>query len=557
MNRYGINEEGAINPILNIEMKKKTAIIFAAALIIIITFFSFLNCLKNGFVSWDDDIYVTNNPLIRDLSLKGIIKIFTTIHFWLYKPLAIFSFALEYHFFKLAPGGYHAVNLALHLFNCALVFSLIFILTGKLEIGFIVGILFGVHPLHAESVAWVSELKDVLYSLFFLSGLIFYFYSEQGARRKFHYLAVLSFVLSLLVKPMGIVFPFILLLCDYLLRRKISIKNKIIFFVIAGGFLLFTFCISSEYISEENQFSHFDSLLIANYSLLFYLAKLILPISLSVIYPLPQKSAGALPLAFFIAPLAVFLLGLSVFLSKRYTKKLIFGSLFFLICVLPALQLVPSGNAIVADRYSYLPSIGIFYIAAVSIEWFYKVKLKNQLIGRVLAWGILIITVGTFSFLTRQRCNVWQNDATFWEDAVKMYPPDVRERIVFYTKELEKHPDSLEAYNNLAVSYGNIGNHRYAILLCLQAIKLYPDSAAAYNNLAAAYGYSRNFARAIESALKAVELNPGYASAYNNLAVAYFYSKRYLLAQEYAQKALSYGYEVDPGFLQALKKYSK
>ncbi len=535
---------------------KKPAIIIAAVLIIIITFFSFFNCLKNGFVSWDDDIYVTNNPLIRDLSLKGIIKIFTTIHFWLYKPLAIFSFALEYHFFQLAPGGYHAVNLALHLFNCVLVLYLIYILTGKLEVAFIVGILFGVHPLHVESVAWVSELKDVLYSFFFLSGIIFYFYSRQGTRRKFHYLAVLSFVLSLLVKPMGIVFPFILLLCDYFLRQKIGIKNKIIFFVIGGVFLLFTFYISSEYIGEENQFSYFDSALIANYSLMFYLVKLILPIGLSVIYPLPQKSAGgALPWVFFIAPLAVFLLGLAVFLSKRYTRNLIFGSLFFLICALPALQLVPTGNTIVADRYSYIPSIGIFYIAAVSIEWFYKVKLRNQLMARALVYVVLIFIVGMFSFLTRQRCDVWQNDAAFWDDAAKMYPREVRERIVFYAKELEKHPDSLEAYNNLAVSYGHIGNHRHAILLCLKAIKLYPDSAAAYNNLAAAYGYSRNFTRAIESALKAVELNPGFANAYNNLAVAYFYNKQYSLAEKYAQKALFYGHKVDPGFLQALKKH--
>ena len=153
---------------------KNVKIIILAGLVLIITFAAFSPCLKNGFINWDDDVYVIDNPLIKDLSFQGIAKIFTTIHSGLYKPLVFLSFSIEYHFFKLDPHIYHLTNIVFHLINSLLVFWLILILSDKPIIAFLVSFLFGIHPLHVESVAWIAERKDTLYAFFYLGTLIFY-----------------------------------------------------------------------------------------------------------------------------------------------------------------------------------------------------------------------------------------------------------------------------------------------------------------------------------------------------------------------------------------------
>ncbi len=383
-------------------MKKNQILVFAI-LILAISFASFLPSLNNGFIGGDDFNYVVRNPLIRDLSWPGIKNIFTSIHLGLYKPLTMLTFALEYHFFKLNPRIYHLTNVILHLLNSLLVFWLILLLSRKAWVSFIVALLFGIHPLHVESVAWVSERKDVLYSLFFLSGIIAYIYSLRNKRRVYHYLTLFLFILTLLVKPMGLTFPFILLLCDYILYIKLdkdNLKRKAVFFVTSGIFLVFTLVFASEYSSRQPSFVFFDSIFIANYALLFYLSKIMLPVKLSALYPYPQKNGNLLPLIFLISPLIVLILTRAVILSKRYTRKIIFGSLFFLICVFPVLQLVPTGNAIVADRYAYLSSIGIFYLIAEFIVWLYQNKLKKTLIINALTVTGLAIVIVTLSFLS-------------------------------------------------------------------------------------------------------------------------------------------------------------
>jgi len=154
------------------------------ALVVICAFFSLSPSLNNGFTNWDDPGYVIDNPDIKDISLKGLSNIFTTFHRGLYKPLIILSFALEYHFFKLDPLAYHITNLILHLINCVLVFVFIFILCANPWVAFISAFLFGIHPLHVESVAWITERKDMLYTLFFLGSLISYLIFRKGQGMK-------------------------------------------------------------------------------------------------------------------------------------------------------------------------------------------------------------------------------------------------------------------------------------------------------------------------------------------------------------------------------------
>lgn len=539
-------------------MKKNQIIVFAI-LILLVTFISFLPALNNGFVrGGDDDNYVVGNLLLGDLSLPGIKNIFSSIHLGLYKPLTMLTFAVEYHFFKLDPYIYHLTNVILHLLNCLLVFWLVLLLSRKPWVAFIVALLFGIHPLHVESVAWISERKDVLYSLFFLSGIIAYIYSLREKSRRYYYLALFLFILTLLVKPMGLTFPFLLLLCDYILYNKIdqnNLKRKAVFFIVSGIFLVFTLIFASKYSARQPSFVFLDSIFIANYALLFYLAKIILPVALCVLYPNPQKTGNLLPFIFLVSPLIVLFLTSAVIASRRYTRKIIFGSLFFLICLFPVLQLIPTGNAIVADRYAYLSSIGIFYIIAEFIIWFYQNKLKKAPIIKALSITVFVIVIAALSFLSWNRSKVWKSADTWFDDVLESYPDQVKEKIRFYKREVDRHHGSPEAYNNLAVFCGGLGNHKVAIFYSQQSIEINPNSPEAYNNLAAAYGFSGNFEKAIEFSQKSIALDPRFSPAYNNLAVAYYGMKQYDLAVQNIDTAMRLGFEANPAFLRELNKH--
>jgi len=539
-------------------MKKNQIIVFAI-LILLITFASFLPSLNNGFVrGGDDDNYVVANLLLGDLSWQGIQNIFSSIHLGLYKPLTMLTFAIEFHFFKLNPYIYHLTNLILHLLNSLFVFWLILLVSRQAWVAFIVALLFGIHPLHVESVAWISERKDVLYSLFFLSGIIAYIYSLRGKSGRYYYLAFFLFILTLLVKPMGLTFPFILLLCDYILHNKIdrdNLKRKAVFFIASGIFLGFTLIFASEYSPRPPSFIFLDNILIANYALLFYLAKIILPAGLCVLYPYPQKTGNLLPFIFLISPLFILLLTSLIIISRRYTRKIIFGSLFFLICVFPVLQLIPTGNAIVADRYAYLSSIGIFYIIAEFIVWLYQKQLRKAPVIKALALAALVIAIGALSFSTWSRIKVWRSADTWFDDVLGSYPAQVREKLRFYKREIDRNHGSPQAYNNLAVFCGGMGNHKIAIFFSQKSVEINPNSPEAYNNLAAAYGFSGNFEKAIEFAQKAIALDPSFASAYNNLAAAYYAMKQYDLAIQNIDMAGGLGFEANPAFLKELYQY--
>lgn len=540
-------------------MKRNQIIIFAI-FILLVVFASFSPALNSGFVGGgDDDKYVVGNLLIRDLSWPGIKNIFSSIHYGgLYKPLTVLTFAIEYHFFKLDPYIYHLTNVILHLLNVLLVFWLILLVSRKAWVAFIVALFFGIHPLHVESVAWVSERKDVLYSLFFLSGIIAYIYSLKEKSRRYHYLAFCLFILSLLAKPMGLTFPFILLLCDYILYNKIggdNLKKKAVFFIVSAIFLVLNLNFASRYAIRPSSFVFFDNIFIASYALAFYLSKIMLPIKLCVLYPYPQKIGNLLPFIFLVSPLIVLILAGAVIISKRYTRKIIFGSFFFLFCLFPALQLIPTGNAIVADRYAYLSSIGIFYILAEFILWLYQRKLRNAPIIKALSVTGLVMVIAALSFLTWNRCKVWRSADTWFDDVLRSYPAQVREKISFYKEKIEQDHGSPEAYNNLAVFCAGLGNHEIAIFLSQKSIEINPNSPEAYNNLAAAYGFTENFDKAIEFSKKAIALEPRFASAYNNLSAAYYYKKQYALAIQNIDTAMRLGFEPDPVFLKELDKH--
>ena len=191
---------------------KKIAVLLLACAILSIVAAVFLPSLKNDFVNWDDDRYVIENNLIKSLSLGNIKNIFTTFYMGNYHPLTILSYALDYRFFKLRPFGYHLTNLLLHLSNCIFTFSVIYMLSRSLPVAFIAAILFGLHPLQVDSVAWVSERKGLLCAAFYLCAIIAYIrYASKNQESKYYYLSLLFLTFALLSKPMAVTLPFVLL----------------------------------------------------------------------------------------------------------------------------------------------------------------------------------------------------------------------------------------------------------------------------------------------------------------------------------------------------------
>lgn len=601
---------------LFLKRNNKPRIVLSLFLIIVITFFSFYSSLKNDFVNWDDDWYVTQNLLIRELSWKNIKQIFSPSAYTnldtpqLYVPLVTLSYAFEYHFVKLNPFIYHLTNLVLHLLNCLLVFLLFLLLSHNISIAFIVAILFGIHPLHVESVAWITERKDVLYAFFFLSALICYIYYLRNMKIRFYYLVVVFFILSLLSKPLAISLPFVLLCFDYFLEGKWEsrkILEKVPFAVLIVLYLALGQFLSNKYLRIDTCNTLLERFLVSNYALLFYIYKTFLPLKLSCLYPLPIKTGNLLPLQFLVSPFIVITLCLLVIYSLKYTKKIVFGFLLFLLIIFPALQFFPTGHAMVADRYMYLASIGIFYLVAIFINKLYEKIAKNRRFKAAILVIFLILIIGILSIVSWNRCRIWKDSIVLWNDVLKNYPNiataynsrgaellerkqynkaysdfiktlsldpsyyeayfnlanlnsakgNYNEAIRLLSKTLQINPDYIRAYDLLVILYGRIGKHSQVIDICKKLIKIKPDYVNAYVNLSGAYGNLGDFQEAIVYGEKAVSINPKSGLAHLNLAAAHYYMRRYELAIKHCDEAAKLGYEASPKLLKSLRPYRK
>ncbi len=521
----------------------------AVFLILAVTSAAFLPSLENGFVNWDDHLYVSQNPAIRSLAPARIGEMFSSFSVGNYQPLTILSYALDYHFSGSDPFGYHATQLVLHLVNCLFVFWLVFLIGGRVPVACLTALLFGVHPLHVESVAWVSARKDVLYALFFLGALICYCYYLRGPRaRRFYYGALVLFLFSLLSKAMAITLPLVLLLFDsYLGRkdRKLLFADKVPFFVLSvlfGGIGFFAQYAAGA-VRQQELFSFADKILVAPFAVAFYLFKTAWPLGLSALYPyfvMPGDPSVLLPLV----ALCVAALGVAVFVLRRPSRVVVFSSLFFLLTLLPVLQLVPLGHIIVAERYMYIPCLGIFYGLS---EGFRRLDAKRSgragKVGKAVLALFLAGVVGALGILTWTRCRVWRDSGTLWEDVLVRYPRSSvalnnlgafyagsgrhEEAIVLFRRSLEIDPryagaeDNLaESYVRLGILYHGAGRNEEAARSFERAIEADPRRAVAYNNLGSLAAMAGRREEAIALFRKALAIDPAYAEAHRNLALA-------------------------------------
>ena len=507
-------------PLRFTDLWNKRQYLVPLSIILVFTALLYLHALQNEILSWDDHWHITYNADIQSLSANNIKAIFTSYYSNMYHPLVTLTFAVEYQLFGLNPAAYHTTNVLFHLANVILVFFLVLRLSQRREIAVIAACLFGIHPMHVESVAWITERKDVVYAFFYLCGLVYYVRFIQKEGKKCYWMAFLFFLLSLFSKSTAITFPIVLLLIDGYIGRNIrprTILEKIPLFLLSIVFGIVALSSQSETTSFEifKQFNIMDRFFLASYSLCYYIFHLVVPMNLSAFHSMPEKIQGLLPFEYYLAVIPVFVLILLSTRKGNFQREYIFGILFFLVTLSLNIHIIPFGKAIVAERYSYVPSIGIYYL----VGQLYCVLIDRHPIllhWKKVVFPIAVFIVMVFGYLTYQRIGVWKNTLVLFHDASV------------------KANSSKEAAIILALGFvleaeekTNARKYSEAIELYDKAIALDPQRVESYSNRGIAKHCLQDYEGAMKDYTKAIELNPSFSRAYaNRAAIFLLWNKR-------------------------------
>jgi Flp pilus assembly protein TadD len=515
----------------------------------IITFAVYLAALRNGFIAeWDDGDYVLNNPYIRSINLAFLKWAFCNFYASNWHPLTWISHAVDYAIWGVNPLGHHLTSIILHAVNTFVVVVLIMRLQqaaigarpdgqggsaqnghGMLITAGVAGLLFGLHPVHVESVAWVAERKDLLCALFFLLSVQRYMrYVASADNRstghalparfvtKEYLLSLGFFILALMSKPMAVSLPAVLLILDwYPFRRLRSVKTasillveKLPFFACSVISAVLTILAQRSWgsIVELQTLPLSSRVAVAAQSLFVYLWKMAVPRDLIPYYPYP-KDISPLSLGFLSAFAGVIVISLfCVVIAKRHKLGLALWG-YYVVTLLPVIGIVQVGSQSMADRYTYLPSLAPFLLVGAAASWGYGKairlsRVKSIVMNLFLGAGIVMF-VG-LSFLSLRQIRIWESGISLWSYVV------------------EKEPDKVSiAYTNLGSAYQKKGQLDKAIENYDKAISLNPNDYLAYNNRGAILGKVGQFDEAIDSYNKAILSNPGDYKAYFNRGLTY------------------------------------
>ena len=458
------------------------------------------------FTNWDDPMYVTENPVITDLSSSNLSTIFGDYVAYNYHPLTIFSLALQYRVGGANPAVYHWTNILFHLLNIVLVFHLIWLLSGgKLLPTAVSAFLFGLHPMHVESVAWIASHKDVLYGFFFLASLVFYVKYVHAKKAALLAVSCLLFLLSAMSKPSAVVLPLLLLLIDYWYDRHKNgldaklLTEKIPFFAIAFLFGFLTINAQTQGDAVVGNFDNFNiaqRVLFACYGLVMYVFQVLVPYKTAAYHPYPDV-AKSLPAIMYLTPLLVAAMAAAVFwAAKRLNKIVVFGFLFFVVNVALVLQLVSVGSAVMADRYTYIAYIGLFFMLGYGLHYLLSEKLPAKS-GQWYAVAALaaVFALG-MTWLTYANASFWKNSQSLWSNVIA------------------KYPDCSLAYNSRGNYYMDAEDFQKAKTDYEKALALEGDNARAVGNLATIYSKLGQPEKALETYNKAISLNAKQYESY-------------------------------------------
>jgi tetratricopeptide (TPR) repeat protein len=498
-----------------------------------ITFAVFGQTLTHEFVDFDDNAYVYENPVVaRGLTRKGIIWAFTGVHANNWHPLTWLSHMLDCQLYGLQPGGHHLTNVLLHTATVIALFLVLRQMTGALWRSAFVAAMFAIHPLRVESVAWVAERKDVLSGLFFILTIGAYARYARGAGSPVRYgLVLLLFALGLMCKPMLVTLPLVLLLLDYWpLQRmgpqKLSglVLEKLPLLALSAASCVATLVAQHEAVQSIESYSlplRFANAVVTG---MIYLWQMVYPAGLAVIYPYPHKG---LPV-WEVALAGTLLAGLSIIAWKQRRKQpwLSMGWLWYLIMLLPVVGIVQAGNQAHADRYTYLPQIGI----SIAVVWL----VADWRAGRIALTAVLAVLM----VCAWKQTTYWKNSETLWTRAldcttsndmahygmgnVFLKKEDWDKAISHYQSALQIKPDYVEARGNLGLALFKEGKTDEAITQFQIALQLHPGYADALFNLGNVFLQKKRLDEAITYYKNGLQTQPDNADAHGNLGIALF-----------------------------------
>ena len=508
MKKNKISKKKDINAASKLADKGSNSFILVLFVLIAIaaTFFSYNPLKKNSLVNIDDDKYITNNPDIRKLDSEHLSLLLTRDYEGNYHPVTMLSFALNYSKGELNPQIYLYTNFFFHLCNVLLVFIFVWKLTGQPATSFISSILFGIHPLHVESVAWASGRKDVLYCFFFLFSLITYIQYLKKKNWRYFIISIILFALSLLSKAMAVPLAVVIVFLDLFYSRKFTrllIWEKLPFLVLAiiAGIIAIQAQQVQDLTPQNAYWTFLDRTALASHNFINYLIQLIAPHDLSIFYPYPDglKFYHWLSFGLVILLIAVFM----YFCIKKYPftasqKIYFFGFLFFLINIFLVLQILPVGNAVMADRYTYVSYIGLFILIGF---FFQKLSLKFKNYKNIIygALGIYLLFLAVFSY---ERTKQWHDSFTLWKETIK------------------KHPSAI-AYVNMGLA-NEKADVEEAYKDFKKASEIDSNYALAWNNMGAVHLFKKEYDEAIQNLNRAISLNPNFLFSYGARGQAKF-----------------------------------
>ncbi|HVO66439.1 MAG TPA: tetratricopeptide repeat protein [Syntrophales bacterium] len=538
---------------IKLDFKNRNFIIYIS--LILITVAAFWQVYNFDFVRYDDDKYVTENSHVRSGFTKdGFVWAFTSVNANNWHPLTWLSHMLDCQLYGLNPAGHHLTNLFLHILNTLLLFFIFNLMTGFMWRSAFVAALFAIHPLHVESVAWVAERKDVLSTLFFMLTLWSYinYIRRPGLYR---YLPVLLFfILGLMSKPMLVTLPFVLLLLDFWPLGRLQFTEiissagsqpasnqdaaksvigllieKIPLFIISAASVCVTLYAQWTGIASFQALPFGTRISNALVSFISYMAKMVWPVNLAVFYPYPDiipiwQIVGSI--------LLLILITLIALRSVRRYPYVMTGWLWYLGTLVPVIGLVQVGNQSLADRYTYIPMIGLFMIIAWSVPDLLA-RWRYHRTALVVSASLVIVVLTTLTVL---QVRYWRDSIILFEHALGVTKNNYvmhsnlgaslaeqgkyDDAVLHYTEALRIKPDDFEARYNIANALARQGKMEESLSHYAEALRIRPDAAAAHNNMGIALSYLGRTDEAAGHFREALRIKPDFYDAEMNLKTA-------------------------------------
>ncbi len=516
---------------------------------LLLAIIAFAPSLKNKFVNWDDDVNVLENKSIYQLTWPNVKQIFREDVIGNYNPLPIFTFAVEHHFVDKLPNKFdhpwifHFNNLLLHLLCIFFAFLIVSELGLSPWAAGLVAMLFAIHPMRVESVAWITERKDVLFGAFYLWALWLYVkWVKNPERKSLHFWIVTLFIFSLFSKIQAVSLPLSMLAVDYLMKRPLTwrlLVEKIPYFALSLLFgLIGVFMLKANNSLDDT--THYDligRLCIGAFSFIVYLIKWIIPYRMSPLYAYPQSLDWSIYAA--VIP-ALMVLGLIYLLWKRDKKEWAFALVFFVVNVAFVLQILGAGQGFLADRFTYIPYLGLFFGMGYTYDQYKSIPAYKN----IIPIGIFIY-LGIFLFMTMSQVRIWENGETLWTHVMKyetktplpfsnraMYFRGLKEydkALYDFNKALAIKPQGT-TYNSIGKMYFDQGKNKEAFDNYKKAIELDKTKGEFFINMGASMAMDGQYENALKAMNEGIRLDSNNLNGYLNRSLLHYTMQNYELA---------------------------